>query len=364
MKILLINGAHRRSGMTCDLVDLFTSGCEEAGATVDRVDLHDCDIKYCQGCFSCYAGPNPGQCVISDDMQGLYAKFKQSDTLVMSTPVYFYTMSSRLKTFLERMFPLTSPRPEYYPADGLIHNGLRDPVNGPKKFVLIAAFAHRSMESIEGMVATMEKVAWALGAVPVGNLLRPESPFMDFEASKPRTVKKVRAAFRSAGRELVEKGVIGETLIKQASVPVTSTPKMFADHFEKYFEILNEHGIVGGNRKAIQDIAATDLRILMPEFAESFDPKAAGKLDRKILFDLVGPDSQQWFLHIADAECRMGKGPIDDPDLVIESTADTIADLMLARLDVKRALVQKEIRLFGDKRLFTQLGKLFPPRPV
>ena len=45
MRILLINGAHRRDGFTKILVDLFSEGCIDSGASVDRVDLLDHKIK-------------------------------------------------------------------------------------------------------------------------------------------------------------------------------------------------------------------------------------------------------------------------------------------------------------------------------
>lgn len=47
------------------------------------------------------------QCAVKDDMQKLYPLFAECDTLVMASPLYFWTITARLKAFVERLYAIS-----------------------------------------------------------------------------------------------------------------------------------------------------------------------------------------------------------------------------------------------------------------
>lgn len=51
---------------------------------------------------------NGNICVQKDDMQELYQLFEQCDTLVFASPLYLWTITARLKAFIERIYALST----------------------------------------------------------------------------------------------------------------------------------------------------------------------------------------------------------------------------------------------------------------
>lgn len=108
-KVFIVKTSPRKNGNTDILADAFKTGAIEAGHKVDEIRFAECNINYCQGCFgsaSPKACQNSGVCWQQDDMADIILRVKQSDVLVFASPVYFYTLSAQIKTFLDRMVPL------------------------------------------------------------------------------------------------------------------------------------------------------------------------------------------------------------------------------------------------------------------
>ena len=98
-KVLIISASPRKGGNSDTLCDQFLLGAQEAGHTVEKVFLRNHKINYCMGCGVCN---NTHVCVQKDDMKDLLDKMVNADVIVLSTPVYFYTMDGQLKTFIDR----------------------------------------------------------------------------------------------------------------------------------------------------------------------------------------------------------------------------------------------------------------------
>lgn len=100
-KILIIQGGGRPKGNTAQLVDAFTKGAEESGHQVDTISLLKNEVKGCLGCNVCRCGK---PCVQKDSFNDLVPKIKEADLLVFASPLYFWTISSRIKAFIERFY--------------------------------------------------------------------------------------------------------------------------------------------------------------------------------------------------------------------------------------------------------------------
>ena len=64
----------------------------------------DLDIGFCLACDACMK--NGGQCLLKDDMKEVLELYNKADVLVLATPVYFYGISTQMKTFIDRTYPI------------------------------------------------------------------------------------------------------------------------------------------------------------------------------------------------------------------------------------------------------------------
>ncbi len=100
-KILMIQGGGRPGGNTAQLIGSFADGAAEAGHAVETVSLIKKEVKGCLGCNACrYEKP----CVQKDAFNELIPKIKEADCLVFASPMYFWTVSARIKAFIERFY--------------------------------------------------------------------------------------------------------------------------------------------------------------------------------------------------------------------------------------------------------------------
>lgn len=99
-KVLVLSSSPRRGGNSDLLCDQFLAGAKEAGHHAEKLFLKDKSIHYCTGCGTCFSREKA--CPQKDDMGEVLEKMIASDVIVMSTPVYFYTMCGQMKTLIDR----------------------------------------------------------------------------------------------------------------------------------------------------------------------------------------------------------------------------------------------------------------------
>lgn len=110
--VLVLMGSSTRHGNTDQLTDAYIKGVVERGYTVTKVYLRSTRLDGCRGCGVCQRGSH--RCVIQDGMQDIYPLFAECDTLVMASPLYFGTITARLKAFIERLYAISVE--DKYPA--------------------------------------------------------------------------------------------------------------------------------------------------------------------------------------------------------------------------------------------------------
>ena len=100
-KILVVQGGGRPNGNTAQLVNAFIKGVKDAGNEAEVVSLNRLKVNGCLGCNACrYNKP----CVQKDDFADIVAKMEEADMVVFASPLYFWTISARLKAFIERFY--------------------------------------------------------------------------------------------------------------------------------------------------------------------------------------------------------------------------------------------------------------------
>jgi multimeric flavodoxin WrbA len=106
--VLILKGSPRIKGNSALLAERVAAGAREAGAEVESFDLHGMNLRPCDGCDACQGSVDAG-CVIEDDMQLLYPKIREARSIVLASPVYWFTMSAQLKLCIDRWYAFVGP---------------------------------------------------------------------------------------------------------------------------------------------------------------------------------------------------------------------------------------------------------------
>ena len=89
-------------GNSNTLCEEFTKGAKEAGHEVEQIYIQKKKIGACLGCNACYR--NGGTCIQKDDMEEIREKMEAADVIVLSSPIYFYSMTAQMKTLVDRTY--------------------------------------------------------------------------------------------------------------------------------------------------------------------------------------------------------------------------------------------------------------------
>lgn len=104
-KIFVIMSAGTKRGNTDRLTDAYIKGLVERGHSVTKVYLGSMRIEGCRGCGVCQRLAH--RCAVRDGMQDIYPLFAECDTVVMASPLYFWTITAKLKSFIDRLYAIS-----------------------------------------------------------------------------------------------------------------------------------------------------------------------------------------------------------------------------------------------------------------
>ncbi len=106
MNMMVIYGSPRHSGNSTFLGKEFIAEVirQNPEAVITETELQKLHVGGCLGCDTCRK--NGGQCIQKDDMQPLYDLYVDADTLVYTTPVYWWGITAQLKLFIDRLYAL------------------------------------------------------------------------------------------------------------------------------------------------------------------------------------------------------------------------------------------------------------------
>lgn len=100
-KILVVLGGGRPNGNTAQLTNAFIQGAVSAGHQVELLSLNQVEVNGCLGCNACRYGK---PCVQKDGFNAIAPKITEADLIVFASPLYFWTISSKIKAFIERFY--------------------------------------------------------------------------------------------------------------------------------------------------------------------------------------------------------------------------------------------------------------------
>ena len=106
LRVLGVNASARTDGFTAELLDEVLEAARRKGAYTERLDLVKHPFPFCAGNYS----QDPASCGPETCVQGPWdgfgkvaEKLLNADAVVFATPVYWFSISARMKALLERM---------------------------------------------------------------------------------------------------------------------------------------------------------------------------------------------------------------------------------------------------------------------
>ena len=196
-KILGIVGSYRRGGVIDTLVSEVLSAAEEQGAETGKIYLIDKHIEFCDNCRCCTQeqGPEPGRCVLDDDMADILDRYLASDGLVLGAPVNFFNVNAITRRFMERLVCFA-----YWPWGG------RAPAtrvkDRGKKAVLITSMAMPAFigRYFNGSMRALKAASAFMGAKPIAKIW----VGMVSQTKEPSLPESALRKARKAGRMLAQ----------------------------------------------------------------------------------------------------------------------------------------------------------------
>lgn len=125
MKILLLNGSPRFNGNTEIALKVLKDEMEKnIKGKIETINLSKLQIK---GCLSCdYCKTSGGNCITKDDGQMVAEKILESDVIIFASPVYWWGITSQMKTAIDRIYMKGDLLPKKTKKIGLITIGAAD----------------------------------------------------------------------------------------------------------------------------------------------------------------------------------------------------------------------------------------------
>jgi multimeric flavodoxin WrbA len=115
MKIVCLLGSPREKGNSAAIASRFCTTAQRLGAEVQTFALNKLEYRGCQACMACKTKLD--QCALEDDLTEVLEAVRDTDVLVLASPVYYGDLSSQLKGFIDRSYSylasdyLTNPKP-------------------------------------------------------------------------------------------------------------------------------------------------------------------------------------------------------------------------------------------------------------
>ena len=92
----------RKNGNTDLLIEEALKGARSEGAKTKKIMLQKTKIDYCIGCRKCKDEGFRDICILKDDMDDIYQKIIESDSIIIGFPIYTGRECAQLSTFIDR----------------------------------------------------------------------------------------------------------------------------------------------------------------------------------------------------------------------------------------------------------------------
>lgn len=98
MKILAIHGSPRKGNSEILLKEAIKN-CDKNIHEITIINPCQLNISGCTACDGC---KDTGQCIISDDMERVYPLLKETDRIIIASPIFFFGIPAQFKLLIDR----------------------------------------------------------------------------------------------------------------------------------------------------------------------------------------------------------------------------------------------------------------------
>ena len=99
MKVLGIYGSPRPGGNSDLLLDKALEGAQSEGASIEEIYVRDLTFS---GCIECGGCDETGECILSDDLDGIYPLLLDTPVIILASSIFFYGLPSQVKALVDR----------------------------------------------------------------------------------------------------------------------------------------------------------------------------------------------------------------------------------------------------------------------
>jgi multimeric flavodoxin WrbA len=105
MKYVYVNASPRKNMNTAKLLKTSADTLKKLGHDVQTFHLYDLNFTGCKSCFACKRTDKKsyGMCTLKDDIRDVLRCIKESDGLMIGSPIYFQDVPGEFRSFLERL---------------------------------------------------------------------------------------------------------------------------------------------------------------------------------------------------------------------------------------------------------------------
>jgi multimeric flavodoxin WrbA len=107
LNIVCIYGSSRVRGNSAAIAKKFCDTAIKKGVKVQSWVLNKLNFRGCQACYGCKKKSD--KCVVIDDLTEVLEAVRNSDILVLASPVYYGDVSAQLKAFIDRNYSFLVP---------------------------------------------------------------------------------------------------------------------------------------------------------------------------------------------------------------------------------------------------------------
>ena len=100
-------GSPRADGNSSVLANSFCSAAEKSGAIIKKYQLSELNYQGCKNLFACKTVSD--RCGQTDDLTEVLEAIRESDIVLLSSPIYFTDVTGQLKMCLDRWFSFFVP---------------------------------------------------------------------------------------------------------------------------------------------------------------------------------------------------------------------------------------------------------------
>ena len=351
MKVMAINSSPRTQGESHSekMLHLLVEGMRGGGAEVEIVNLREFNIKFCQGCYTCWT-KTPGKCRLKDDMtESLFLKWQAADLVVYASPLYYRSVVSRLQAFIERTLPALLP---YCVAEG--ERSSHPPRERLPNFVMLSVSGFPDSEEF-GPLSDWAKANFD---VPPAKLLaeiyRPGAQTLSLQQYRA-VAGDIYGAVKRAGNEIIRDGIVSETTMARITQPIVEK-----DAYFKFANVFWQHCIdekmtprqFQKNGAAPKAKTVEDMMALLPVGINQIKTM---ELQSRIQFRFESDAHNDFFMDINRGSVKAFEGRAASPDLTIITPFQVWSDIMGGLADGAKQLMEGAYRIEGDGDLLVRL---------